>query len=100
MTPITALDDRFLSKEGRASARAFGCATLGLAVAWAFLAGWAPLGCSVLTVLLCAGPHNWMEARYFLGRLPARWGKLRGFFVLACAGALGLTAAFAALPGL
>jgi hypothetical protein len=73
---------------------------LGLAVAAALLAGWAPLGFSIVTVFLFAGPHNWVEARYFLGRLPARWGKLRTFFALAFAGVLGLTLAYAALAWL
>ena len=37
------------------------------------------------------------EFRYFLTRLPARWGRLRGFFLLAFAGVVALTAAFAGL---
>jgi len=49
-------------------------------------------------VFLFAGPHNWIELRYFMARMPARWGKLRGFFLFAFAGVLGLTATFAALP--
>ena len=73
---------------------------LGLAVAAALLAGWAPLLFSIATVFLFAGPHNWLEARYFLTRLPARWGKLRPFFLVAFVGLAGLTAAFAALPWL
>jgi hypothetical protein len=80
-----------------ASGRLFAAAGLALAVPAALLAGWAPLGFSIVTVFLFAGPHNWIEARYFLARLPARWGKLRGFFLLAFAGIFGLTAAFAAL---
>lgn len=75
-------------------------AALGLALASALLAGWAPLGFSIATVFLFAGPHNWMEFRYFLNRMPARWGPLRGFFLAAIAGALLLTAGFAALPWL
>lgn len=80
-----------------ASARAFGLLTLALAGTAALLAGWAPLGFSIVTVFLFAGPHNWIEARYFLSRLPARWGKLRGFFGLAFAGTVGLTSGYAAL---
>jgi hypothetical protein len=75
----------------------FACGALGVALAAAVLAGWAPLPFSIVTVFLFAGPHNWLEFRYFLTRLPARWGRLRGFFVLAFAGMFGLTAAFAAL---
>jgi len=65
---------------------------LGLAAA-ALLAGWAPVRFSIVTVFLFAGPHNWLELRYFLTRLPARWGRLRGFFLLGLSGAVGLTAA-------
>jgi hypothetical protein len=75
----------------------FVCAALGIALGAAVLAGWAPVRFSVVTVFLFAGPHNWLEARYFLTRLPARWGRLRGFFLLAFAGMFALTAAFAGL---
>jgi hypothetical protein len=75
----------------------FVCAALAVAAASAALAGWAPLSFSIVTVFLFAGPHNWLEFRYFLTRLPARWGRLRNFFVVAFAGIVGLTAAFAAL---
>jgi hypothetical protein len=75
----------------------FVCAALGTALAAAILAGWAPLRFSIVTVFLFAGPHNWLEFRYFLTRLPARWGRLRGFFLMSFAGIFGLTAAFAAL---
>jgi hypothetical protein len=75
----------------------FAVAALGLATGAALLAGWAPLGFTVVTVFLFAGPHNWIEARYFLSRLPGRWGRLRGYFLLAFAGVFGLTAAYAAL---
>ncbi len=57
-----------------------------------------PLRTSLIAVLLFAGPHNWIEARYFLSRLPARWGKLKPFFVWSMMGVVGLTMAFAALP--
>jgi hypothetical protein len=72
----------------------------GLAAAAALLAGGVPIGFSIATVFLFAGPHNWLEARYVLGRLPARVGKLRGFFLLSAAGIVGLTAGYAALPWL
>jgi hypothetical protein len=75
----------------------FVAAALGIAVAAAVLAGWAPVRFSIVTVFLFAGPHNWLEARYFLTRMPAHWGRLRSFFLLAFAGVLALTAAFAGL---
>ncbi|HJZ57508.1 MAG TPA: hypothetical protein VKE74_21240 [Gemmataceae bacterium] len=73
---------------------------VGLALAAAALAGAVPLAFSIATVFLFAGPHNWLEARYVLGRLPARVGKLRGFFLLSAAGIVGLTIGYAALPWL
>src|SRR5256885_1421453 len=85
------------SERTRPSALAFVCAALGIAVAAAVLAGWAPLRFSIVTVFLFAGPHNWLEARYFLSRMPARWGRLRGFFLLAFAGIFSLTAGFCVL---
>src|SRR5207248_9340227 len=73
---------------------------LVLAVAAALLAGWTPILFSVVTVFRFAGPHNWLEARYFLTRLPARWGTLRPFFLVAFAGMFALTGFLAALPWL
>jgi hypothetical protein len=70
---------------------------LALATAAALLAGWAPLRFSVVTVFLFAGPHNWLECRYLLTRLPGRWGRLRGFFLLAFAGVFLLSGGFAAV---
>ncbi len=63
----------------------------------ALLAGWVPLQFSIVTVFLFAGPHNFFEFRYFLGRLPARWGRLRSYFLLSFTGILGLTISFAVL---
>src|SRR5262245_19469265 len=78
----------------------FALAALAVAAASALLAGWLPLGLSTVTVFLFAGPHNWLEFRYFLTRLPGRLGKLRRFFLTAFAGIVSLTVAFAALPWL
>ncbi len=76
-----------------------GVGLLGLGVlAAAAVAGLFPIGLSIVIVFLLAGPHNWFEVRYMLGRLPARWGKLRGYFVLGLGGVLVLTAGFVALP--
>jgi hypothetical protein len=38
-----------------------------------------------------------MEARYFIQRMPARWGKLRNFFLLGMGGVLVLSTAFVLL---
>lgn len=71
---------------------------LGFAAAACLLAGWAPVGFSICTVFLFAGPHNWMEARYFMTRMPARWGRLRMFFLSGISGVVLLSAASLALP--
>ncbi|MBA4064703.1 MAG: hypothetical protein C0501_13510 [Isosphaera sp.] len=76
----------------------FAAGFVGIAVLGAGLSGALPVAFSIATVFLFAGPHNWLEARYALGRLPARAGKLRGFFLVSLAGILGLTASFVALP--
>jgi hypothetical protein len=69
-----------------------------VAIVAAALAGWAPLGFSIVTVFLFAGPHNWVEFRYFLSKMPARWGPMRAFFLTAIGGVVALTAAFLAMP--
>src|SRR4051812_30091151 len=71
---------------------------VAIAAAAAIMSGWAPIVVSIATVFLFAGPHNWLEARYILGRLPARAGKLWGFFAVSFVGIVGLTAAFAYIP--
>ncbi|MCI0703593.1 MAG: hypothetical protein L0241_21135 [Planctomycetia bacterium] len=79
---------------------AFACGFVGLAVGAAVLSGVLPIQFAIATVFLFAGPHNWFEARYALGRLPARTGKLWGFFLLSAVGIVGLTIAYAAIPPL
>jgi len=66
----------------------------------AVLASWVPLQFSIATVFLFAGPHNWFELRYFLMRLPARFGRSRDFFVVAFAGIGFLTLTYLSLPAL
>jgi hypothetical protein len=64
----------------------------------AVLASWLPLQVSIITVFLFAGPHNWFEFRYFLMRLPVRFGRSRNFFTVAFAGLAILTTTYIALP--
>ena len=64
----------------------------------AVFATWLPLQFSVVTVFLFAGPHNWFELRYFLMRLPVRFGNSRNFFLTAFAGIGFLTTTYVALP--
>jgi hypothetical protein len=71
---------------------------IACACASALMASWLPLQVSVVTVFLFAGPHNWFELRYFLMRLPVRFGKSRNFFLTAFAGIGFLTLTYVALP--
>ena len=57
----------------------------------------APVWLSIVAVFVFAGPHNWIEARYFLARLPGRWGRSRGFFSLAIGGSTAMTALYVAM---
>ena len=84
----------------RVSATAFAVILIGSAVVSAAMASWLPLQMSIVTVFLLAGPHNWFEARYFLMRLPARFGRSRNFFIVAFAGIGVLTLAYLALPAM
>jgi hypothetical protein len=86
------------STSSTAAARWFALTVVGVAIGSCALAGWAPLGFSIVTVFLFAGPHNWMEGRYLMSRMPARWGPLRPYFLTGIVGVISLTAAFAALP--
>jgi hypothetical protein len=51
---------------------------------------------SLLAVVLLAGPHNWMELRYFATHMPARWGPHRDWFRLALGGTAVLAFAWIA----
>src|SRR5690349_20180241 len=83
-------------REG-SSPRFFVGACLAVAMIAASLAGFVPIGFSIVTVFLFAGPHNWLEFRYFLSKMPAHWGPLKPFFTLAVGGVLVLAAGFGAM---
>ena len=82
------------------SVRAFTSILITCACLSALLASWLPLQFSVVTLFLFAGPHNWFELRYFLLRMPVRFGRSRNFFLTAFAGIGFLTIAYLALPPL
>jgi hypothetical protein len=98
---MTAISAQPLLSSGSAregsSPRLFACACLGVAILAASLAGFVPIGFSIVTVFLFAGPHNWLELRYFLAKMPAHWGPLKPFFTLAVGGVLVLSAGFGAM---
>jgi hypothetical protein len=78
--------------------RAFAAVLVLCIAAAAVFASWLPLQVSIVTLFLFAGPHNWFELRYFLMRLPVRFGKSRNFFLTAFAGLTILTLAYVSLP--
>src|SRR2546423_2324798 len=82
------------------SAMAFAAMLIGSAIVSAAMASWLPLQMSIVRVFLFAGPHNWFEARYFLMRLPARFGRSRNFFIVAFVGIGLLTMTYVSLPAL
>lgn len=82
------------------SAKVFAAVLVASAFLSATLASWLPLQVSIVSVFLFAGPHNWFELRYFLMRLPARFGRSRNFFAVAFAGIFLLTVAYVSLPAL
>src|SRR6266849_6644649 len=84
----------------RVSAKAFAAILVGSACVSAALSSWLPLQMSIVTVFLFAGPHNWFELRYFLMRLPARFGRSRNFFAVAFAGIFFLSVGYLLLPPL
>src|SRR5690349_24231844 len=84
--------------QGHLSAPTFAAILFASALLSAAFASWIPLQASILTVFLSAGPHNWFELRYFLMRLPVRFGKSRNFFITAFAGLGVLTIAYVSLP--
>src|ERR1044072_2208595 len=69
-----------------------------LSVSAAAFASGLPLQVSIVTLFLFAGPHNWFELRYFLMRLPVRFGRSRNFFLTAFAGLGVLTLTYVWLP--
>jgi hypothetical protein len=87
-----------VNKPVEQSKQIFVAALLVCVIASAALAGWLPLQMSILTVFLFAGPHNWFELRYFLMRLPVRFGRSRPFFMTAFIGVACLTLAYLSLP--
>lgn len=91
----TALGERTGSARNGVAVRASFAATFVLLTAVA--ASIAPVWLSIVAVFAFAGPHNWIEARYFLARLPGRWGRSRGFFSLAIGGAVAMTALYLAM---
>lgn len=82
---------------GARSPHAFALLFAGFCAAAALAVGWQPLHLSVATVFLFAGPHNLAEFRFFLARMPARWGRARAFYAAGLGGVALLAGSYFAL---
>jgi hypothetical protein len=56
-----------------------------------------PLEMSIATIFLFAGVHNVMEFRYFIARMPVRWGKSRTYYSVGIGGVIALAASYLTL---
>jgi len=87
-------------RQSRVVALPFALSLLLFGLLSALLISWKPIQLSIATVFLFAGPHNWVEFRYFLGRMPVRWGRSKPFFIVGLGGVVALTAAYAMIYAL
>ncbi|HEX8367106.1 MAG TPA: hypothetical protein VF604_00935 [Pyrinomonadaceae bacterium] len=76
------------------SAQIFAFAFLAFCAFGAAVIGSFPLQLSILTIFLFAGVHNFMEFRYFVARMPARWGKSRTFYAVGIGGVVVLASVY------
>lgn len=76
------------------SAHVFALGFFAFCALAATLIGAFPLAASVITIFLFAGVHNAFEFRYFLARMPVRWGKSKTFYSVGIGGVIILTAAY------
>lgn len=76
------------------SAHFFAPGFLTFCILGAVLIGAFPLQLSIITIFLFAGVHNFFELRYFVARMPARWGKSRTFYAVGIGGVIVLTAVY------
>lgn len=79
------------------SAQLFLGAFVVLCAAAAALIGSFPLQASIVTIFLFAGVHNLMEFRYFVARMPLRWGRSRTFYTVGIGGVVVLASAYLTL---
>lgn len=94
------IDDRtnlIHQKQTQTFALPFAVCFLLFALFSALMIGWKPLQLSIATIFLFAGPHNWFEFRYFLARMPRRWGRSKTFFTVALGGVFLLTVSYLTL---
>ncbi|HEX3558218.1 MAG TPA: hypothetical protein VHU19_03380 [Pyrinomonadaceae bacterium] len=100
MQEIAHVPAQLRPKRNAAFESRFALPFFGFCVLAALLVSRWPLQLSIATVFLFAGPHNWMEFRFFLARMPARWGKSRPFYAVGLGGVAALTAGYILLYAL
>ena len=74
----------------------FGGFVFSCAVAAALIRSF-PLAASIVTIFIFAGIHNVMEFRYFVARMPMRWGRSRLYYSVGIGGVIVLTVAYLTL---
>ena len=79
------------------SAQVFLFAFVSACALGALVIGSFPLAASIATIFLFAGVHNLMEFRYFIARVPLRWGRSRLYYSVGIGGVVVLTAAYLTL---
>jgi hypothetical protein len=89
-----ALRPESITSVGLNGSRIFLVAFLGCASFAAIAIGSFPLQASIGTIFLFAGLHNWLEFRYFVGRMPLVWGRSTPFYSTAIGGVLSLAALY------
>jgi hypothetical protein len=97
MQSTTSIINLIQQRRAQTSALPFAVSFLSFCLLSASLIGWKPLQLSIATIFLFAGPHNWIEFRYFLARMPRYWGKSKTFFTVALSGVFLLTVFYVAL---
>jgi hypothetical protein len=97
MQSTTSIINLIQQRRAQTSALPFAVSFLSFCLLSALLIGWKPLQLSIATIFLFAGPHNWIEFRYFLARMPRYWGKSKTFFTVALSGVFLLTVFYVAL---
>lgn len=86
-----------LTRPRTSTAHIFACGFLAACAAATLLIGSFPLTASIVTIFLFAGPHNVMEFRYFLARMPRHWGRSKAYYITGIVGVLLLTASYLAI---
>ena len=79
------------------SAQLFAAGFIAFCILAAVIIGVSPLQASIVTIFLFAGVHNFMEFRYFVARMPVRWGKSKNYYAFGIGGVVVLTAVYLAI---